>query len=148
MKTIGGLLLLLLSLFMALGFARSDPGGGAAVWLAVLIAVVLPGVGGVALLTAPLRTRLGLERRKARIEQDTLDAEVLRLASRHAGRLTVLEVVSELGIPEARAVEVLNGFHGRDRAELEVTASGVIVYRFHDIQHMGEKADARGILDV
>jgi hypothetical protein len=148
MKTIGGFVLLLLSLFMALGFARSDLGAGAAVWLAVLVAVVVPGVGGIALLAEPLRTRLGLERRKARIEEDTLDAEVLRLAARHAGRLTVLEVVAELGIPEPQAVKVLNGFHGRDRAELEVTASGVIVYRFHDIQHLGEKPHARGILDV
>lgn len=147
MRTFLGVLLLLVSLFMGWGFARSGLATGAAVWLALLVAVGLPAAGGVALLSEPLRRRLGSERRRARLEQETLDAEVLRLAMRRDGRLTVLEVVSELGIPEARATGILNGFHSRDRADLEVTASGVLVYTFHDIRHLDEKSTARGILD-
>jgi hypothetical protein len=36
----------------------------------------------------------------------------------------------------------------RGLAEVEVSESGVLVYSFYDVRHLGEKEAARGVLDA
>lgn len=144
-----GIVLLALSLFMLVGFVRSDADiGTPATIAALLITVVLPAAGGVALLTAPFRRGARLSARKEVLRQQTLDAEILRLAAQRDGRLTAVEVATEFAIPPETAKELLDAFTVRDVADIQVTDSGVIVYAFHDIKHLADKPHAKGVLDA
>lgn len=145
-RAIGGWALIALAALMLVGFLRSDATlASPAVIAALVIAVALPAGGGVMLL------RGGGGRRAARLEQlrrQTVEAEVLRLATQHGGKLTALEVATALALPPESAKAVLDSLNERELADLEITDAGVIVYSFHDARHLGGKHSARGILDA
>lgn len=143
----GGGGLLLLALFMLVGFLRADVDASApATLIAVLIGVGLPAAGGVALIARP-GARRRLEQRREELRRQTLEAEVLRLAARHGGRLTVVEVVTELAVDADGAKQVLDALMVRGLAEIEVTDSGMLVYTFHDVASLPDKSSARGLLE-
>jgi hypothetical protein len=144
-RTLGGGALLALAALMLLGFFRSDASitSPAAIG-ALLITVVLPAAGGWALL------RGGVGRRSARAEtlrQQTIDAEILRMAMQHGGRLTAVEVATALALTPESAKETLDRLVQREVADLEITDAGVLVYTFHDAKHVGGKHSARGLLE-
>ena len=145
-RTIGGYALLALAALMFFGFMRS---GAELVSfrtvLALLITVGLPAGFGYTLLRSPGGKR---SKRVEELRQQTIEAEVLRLAVQHDGRLTVVEVASALALPPESAKAVLDSLAEREIADLEITDKGVIVYAFHDAKHLGGKQSARGILDA
>ena len=146
--TLGGTLLLALAAFMLLGFLRSDltlasPSAVAA----LLITVLLPGLAGAALLAKRLRAGSRLSEGRDALRRQTLDSEILRLASRHDGRLTLIDVVEAMAVPADEAQGALDGLVHREMADLAVTDSGTLVYTFRDIERRGEKAGARNILE-
>ena len=144
-RTIGGWALLALAAFMFLGFLRSDAElVSLRSLLALLIAVGLPAAFGYTLLRSPSGKR---SKRVEELRQQTIEAEVLRLAMQHDGRLTVVEVASALALPPESAKVVLDSLAEREIADLEITDKGVIVYAFHDAKHLGGKHSARGLLD-
>ena len=144
-RTIGGIVLLALAALMLVGFLRSDAElGSVRTLLALLITVGLPAGFGYTLLRSPGGRR---SRRVEELRQQTIEAEVLRLAMQHGGRLTVVEVASALALPSESAKAVLDSLAEREVADLEITDKGVIVYAFHDAKHLGGKHSARGILD-
>lgn len=146
-RIMGGSALLLLAAFMAIGFMGADVDASAPATLAaVLVVVVLPAVAGLTLLVRRPGSARAHARRDA-LRRETIESEVLRLAAQHGARLTVVEVVSALGVSTDAAEEALNALAARDMAELQVTNSGVIVYAFRDIALLGEKPHARGVLD-
>ncbi|HEX2091122.1 MAG TPA: hypothetical protein VHG28_01925 [Longimicrobiaceae bacterium] len=146
---LGAVGLLLLSLFMLLGFLRSGADVGAPATLAaLLVTVALPAAGGAALLVRHFGRGKRLSERRERLRLQTMESEVLRLAGRHGGRLALVEVVAEMAVTPETAKEVLDSLVSRELADLEVTESGVLVYSFHDVRHLGEKPHARGILDA
>ena len=104
-KLLGGVGLLILALFMLLGFFRAQPSAGtAATIVTFLLAVVLPAAGGVALLYAHRQQGHSVAQRKERLRQQTLEAEMLKLAARKGGKLTVVEVIGEMAvIPRPRS---------------------------------------------
>jgi hypothetical protein len=141
-----GAVLLAVAAFMLLGFMRSDASlASFKTLVALLIAVGLPAAGGVALL------RGGGAARSARVErlrQQTIEAEILRLAIQHTGKLTAVEVATALALSPENAKASLDALVEREVAELEITDAGVIVYRFYDAEKLGGKSTARGILDA
>ena len=146
-RLIGGCCLIAVGLFVLLGFTQADVQGGLATVVALLIGAGLPVAGGAWLIAGhfgagPVRG----ERREA-LRRETLEAEVLRLAGRHAGRLTAVEVAGELAVSPAAAEEALHALALRKVADLQVTESGVLVYVFHDVAHASEKDQARRLLD-
>jgi hypothetical protein len=148
-KLWGGGALLLIALLMVVGFLRSDVDVSApATLIAVLIGVVLPAGGGVALLASHFGAGRRIDQRREQLRRQTIEAEILRLAAQRHGKLTVVEVVTEMALTPEAATESLNALMARDLAEIEVTDSGVLVYAFHDVQHLPEKADSREILDA
>jgi hypothetical protein len=141
--------LLVLSLFMLVGFLRSDANFGAPATIAALfITVALPAIGGIALLGRRFGRARRLTGRKELLRQQTLEAEILRLATQRQGRLTAVEVATEFALPPEKAKELLDSFMVRELADIQVTESGVLVYAFHDALHMHEKPHAKGILDA
>jgi hypothetical protein len=148
-KLVGAALLLLLSIFMFVGFINSSASIGApATIAALLITVCLPAAAGVALASAHVRRRGQLTRRRDELRQQTIESEILRLASQHSGRLTVVEVASEMAIAPEAAKEALDSLVMRELAELEITESGLLVYSFRDVRHLSQKSRAKGLLDA
>jgi hypothetical protein len=149
MKKLGGVALLILSLFMALGLVRSGVDLGApATIAAALITIILPAAGGIALLGSPFGHRARLAQRREALRQQTYESEILRLAAQRQGRLTAVELVTEFAITPEKANELLESLVSRDLADIQVTDSGVVVYSFHDVRHLGDKERAKGILDA
>jgi hypothetical protein len=141
--------LLALSLFMLVGFLRADANVGApATIAALLLTVALPAAGGIALLTRRFWRSARLATRKEVLRQQTLESEILRLAAQRDGRLTAVEVATEFALPPERAKELLDSLMVRELADIQVTESGVLVYKFHDVLHLEEKSRAKGVLDA
>jgi hypothetical protein len=148
-KLLGGSGLLLIALLMLVGFLRSDVSASApATLVAVLIGVVLPAGGGVALLASHFGAGRRIGERREQLRRQTLESEILRLAGQRGGKLTMVEVVTELAVTPEAATAALNALMIRDLAEIQITDSGVLVYAFRDIQHLPEKAGSRDILDA
>jgi hypothetical protein len=148
-RLVGSGLLMLLSLFMLIGFLGSDAAIGApATIAALLITVALPAAAGVALASGYLRGRRRFGRRREELRRQTIESEILRLAGRRDGKLTVVEVASDIAISPEAAKDALDSLALHELAELEITDSGVIVYAFHDVRHLQEKPHAKGVLDA
>lgn len=145
----GGVALLLLSLFMLLGFVRSDAALSApATIAALLITVGLPAAGGILLMRPRFTRGKQLAARREQLRQHTFESEILRLAAQREGRLTTVEVMTEFAIPQDQANALLESLVARELADIEITDSGVVVYAFHDVRHLGDKPRAKGILDA
>jgi hypothetical protein len=145
-RKIGGGVLLFVAAFMLLGFLRSSASLLSPTGLfAVLLTVALPAYAGIAL----LRGSLGgtSKSRMQALRQQTIDAEILKLAMAHQGRLTEVEVASALALPAGEAKESLDRLVTREVADLEITDEGVLVYTFHEARYFEGKGDAKGLLD-
>ena len=142
----GGLALIALAVFMGLGYAAADVRGGAAL-LAFGITVLLPGGAGITMVAGHFRRRTALTDNREELRRQTLEAELLRLAGNRGGRLTVVEAVTDLAISPDTAKRSLDALVVQGIADFAVTESGVVVYSFHDIQRLGEKSSARGLLE-
>ncbi|MGO8693550.1 MAG: hypothetical protein ACLQMF_07725 [Rectinemataceae bacterium] len=59
--------------------------------------------------------------------------QIIRLAYRQGGLLTVTEVVAETGLSFKKAEEALNAMVDMSRVNMRVTDSGIIVYEFVEI---------------
>jgi hypothetical protein len=146
MRPLIGWLLIALAGFMFIGYLGADVDGPEALF-ALLITVLLPAAGGVALLTGRVRMGNAAGVRKLELRQQTLEAELLRIARSHEGRLTIVEAVSELAVTPEEAKQSLDTLAVRGLADFEVTDSGVVVYVFHDLEHLGDKSRSRGLLE-
>ena len=64
-----------------------------------------------------------------------LEREVLRLATRKGGTLTVTEVAADLNLSIPAAEKVLIGMDDGFRVRSEITREGVLLYEFPEVQH-------------
>ena len=146
-RTVGGVVLLLVSAFMLLGFVPSDASFASVnTIVAVLATVVLPALGGVALLrTANVHGRRSGSRADL-LRRTTIESEILRLAMLRDGRLTAVEVASALALSAEESKVVLDALVMREVADLDVTEDGGLVYRFEDARRALERQSARGLL--
>jgi len=68
-----------------------------------------------------------------------LEAKIFRIAYRRKGRITVSDVVIEVGIAIKEAEELLNGMVDGMRVRMEVDPSGMVIYEFPEIIARFEK---------
>ncbi len=146
-RKVGGAVLLFIAALMLLGFFRSSASLLSPTALfAVLLTVGLPAIAGVTLLRSSLR---GSPRaRMEALRQQTIEAEILKLAMAHQGRLTAVEVEGALALPPGEAKASLDSLVQREVADLEVTDEGVLVYTFHDARYFNGDSGAKGLLDA
>lgn len=148
-KNISGGLLILLGLFMLLGFFNADMDGGFLVaTMTFLIAVLLPIAGGLALIYSGYAGKQQQEKRKRNLRDQVLHSEILKYAKRQSGKLTATEVAGQFALPSEDAVAVLDDLVVRGVAEVQVSDAGVIVYAFHEAKNNDSKDSAKGVLDV
>jgi hypothetical protein len=142
---IGGGLLALAAL-MLWGFLRSSLSLAAPATIgALLVVVVLPAIAGIAIIRG---IGSGDKKRQAMLRQQTIEAEVMKLAIQQAGKLTALEVATALALPQDETTRALDAMVEREVADIEITDEGVIVYTFQSAKQLGSKDTSRGILDA
>ena len=148
-KTAIGICLIILALFMLLGYFNADLNAGVGVKILTLfITVVLPSMGGVYLIYSQYMDKEKFISNRNDLRKKTLEAEILKLAEKKDGKLTVVEVMSELAVSNETAKELLESMAIQSLADVEVTESGVIVYSFYEVKHLNEKQNAKGVLDA
>jgi hypothetical protein len=149
-RVIGGSALIGLSLFMLLGFTRAKlPPSHVTKLLTFGIAVVLPMGTGAGLLYSHFKpNQTYLKTRRKELQARTIQAEIVKLAIAHKGKLTAVEVIAALGISSDVATQHLNLLTHQNLAELEITESGTLVYAFQDVQALSEKLDSKRIADA
>lgn len=147
-KLIGGGGLIAVALFMLLGFFNAGPMSAAVATLTLLITVALPAASGGALLRSHFREKGRFGRQREQLRLQTYESEILLLAQRKGGKLTVVEVAAETGLDAPTADAALQSLAQQGVADIEVTDSGVLVYAFYDIQKLPEKDTSRNILDA
>lgn len=147
-KLLGAAALAAIALFMLTGFLASEAAFGAATLAALALAVGLPAAGAALLARSHFAERTRLLGSREHLRRQTLDLDILRLASAHGGRLTSVEVAMELSVPPEDARSALDRLVTRGVADIEVTDAGVLVYGFYDIRHLESKSSARGVLDA
>ena len=142
-KLIGAAGLLVIALFMLVGFLNADvPFGAPATLAALVLTIGLPLLGAGLLLRSHYAEQARLSGRKALLRQQTLDAEILRLATERDGRLTAVEVAMALAIRPEEATKALDVLAVRGQADFELTEDGLLVYSFYDIRQLGDKDKA------
>ena len=138
--------LLGLAALMLWGFLRSSMSLTAPATIgALLVAVVLPAVVGITFIRG---IGAGDRKRQAMLRQQTIEAEVMKLAIHQAGKLTALEVATALALPQDETTRALDAMVEREIADIEITDEGVIVYTFQSAKQLGSKDTSRGILDA
>lgn len=149
MKIAGAVGLILLSLFMFVGYLNSDSPSSTGTTVAVLaITVVLPAVAALLLVRSHYAERSRLSGRKATLARHAIESELLRLAQGRGGKLMAVEAAMAMHLAEDVARERLDAMVFEGRAELEVTDGGNLVYSFPTLTQLGDKRTAKGILDA
>jgi len=133
-KIIGGSVLLFLSLFMLLGFfnASSDMPFLARA-LTFLILVIFPGIAGSLLLFRHFQAKGASQRSVDRLRRLTQQAEVLRVAEKRGGAVTIAAVVADTAMDADTVKDTLMALVTQGFADFDMTDSGEIVYSFYDM---------------
>ncbi|MGH7612783.1 MAG: helix-turn-helix domain-containing protein [Gemmatimonadales bacterium] len=147
-KLIGGGGLIAVALFMLLGFFNAGPMSTPVAVFTFLLSVALPAATGGSLLRSHFRQKGNFARQREQLRLQTYESEILQLAQRKGGKLTVVEVAAETGLDAPTADAALQSLAQQGVADIEVTDSGVLVYAFYDIQKLPEKDSSRNILDA
>jgi hypothetical protein len=144
MHKVGGYLAVAFGWFMGVGVLLNvgGPHSGGVLLFSFAVFSVAPACGGWWLL------REAVGRAKALLAADRAwDSELLRLAERRAGSLSVAEVVTYADLDAAEAERRLDALCRRGLCELRVTNDGVVVYRFADPPTAAQKLAAQGVME-
>ena len=109
-------------------------------WMGMLFIWLLPLVVGSAALALTAAARRGgrpLGRTKAGRtpagERQSVETQILRIAAKHKGELTVTDVAMETGMGIPQAEKALDKMVDGNRVSLRVSDSGVVLYEFLEI---------------
>jgi uncharacterized membrane protein len=143
MRKFAAITLFLVAAFMLLGFSLSEQERSIGVTVfTLLLTVGLPVAVAIGLLKGAPRDN---SERMQQLRNQTIDAEILRLAIERQGRLTAVEIMSTLGLPEADVSPSLDRMMQREIADMDVSEEGVLVYTFHDAKHLKGTFDAKHV---
>jgi hypothetical protein len=144
MRQVGGYLALAVGIFMGVGVLLNlgGPHGAGALLLSFLLFAAAPVGVGLWLLWHP-----GAQLRALQSANQAWESELLRLAARRDGSLSVAEVVAHADLDAAQAEQRLDDMCKRGLCELRVTEEGVVVYSFAALPSAEQKRRAEGILE-
>lgn len=144
MRKLGGYLALAVGWFMGVGVALNTRGPHSAGVL--LVSFALFSVGPIAVGWWLLRSPAN-EAKALLAAERAWESELLRLAERRAGSLSVAEVVTYADLDAVDAERRLDALCRRGLCEVRVTDDGVVVYRFEPPPTAAQKLAARGVLE-
>jgi len=140
----GGYVAIIFGVFMGVGVLASGSGkhGIGGFLFALFVFGIGPIVLGILLVTA------GRGRRPSELEaRRAWDSELMRLAAKRHGSLTVAEVVAHADLDAESAERHLDDLCKRGFAEHRVTDQGDVVYRFQGAPSAEAKRSAKDVLD-
>lgn len=146
MKLGAAIALAALALLMLVGSLRADVSGAPAV-IAFVLVVVLPGLGSGLLLRSHFAQERRRGKRHARLRRESIEAELLKVASESGGRLTLAEFIAATAIDAASTQEALDSLHDQGLTDVELTDGGQIVHVFRNLLGAEDKDETRGVLD-
>jgi hypothetical protein len=104
---------------------------------------IVPVVAGIFLLRSSYKNKKRIQETKERALKEEKEHEIIRLAQRKKGRLTVTEVAGETSLDIVEAEKILREMAIRGYAGIKVTESGMVVYEFYEIAS-NDKDSAKG----
>ena len=138
-KLISGGILIFIGLFMFLGFAVNISKKGFALDIGDVVAILLFVIAPVAVGGLLIRSHFAEKRRALQDQQKTLqeryEKQIIRLAQKKGGRLTIPEIAADTSLNTTEAEEFMREMTTRGYVDMQVTDSGVIVYEFYEIAH-------------
>lgn len=143
MRQVGGCLAVAIGLFFGVGMLLNL--GGQHPVSALIVGFLQFGVAPVALGVWLLKPRARLARLPA--ADQAWESELLRLAARRDGSLSVAEVVAHTDLGAGEAEQRLDAMWRRGLCELRVSEHGVLLYRFNELPTAEHKRLAQGVLD-
>jgi hypothetical protein len=140
----GGFVSIIFGVFMGVGvLANANPEHGP---FARLFALFVFGIAPIAL--GVLLVTAGRGWRPSEVEaRRAWDSELMRLAAKRHGSLTVAEVVAHADLDAESAERHLDDLCQRGLAEYRVTDDGDVVYRFQEAPSLEAKRAAKDVLD-
>lgn len=146
MQKAAGIALMIIGGLMALGFTQASLSQGPLViFLSLCLTVFLPLGGGFYLVRSAGQQQKTLQANKSALAHKTLQAEILRLAAQHQGRLTILEVTQAFALTQEQAEAALDRLALEQLAEHQLTDDGLLVYTFPQVQQLAHKHQAKGL---
>ena len=144
MRQVGGYLAVAVGIFMGVGLLLNmgGPASAAVMVLSFLLFSAAPIYGGVRLLRNP-----GERARALQAANQAWESELLRLAARRDGSLSVAEVVAHADLDAVQAEARLDEMCKRGLCEIRVTEQGVVIYRFAALPSAADKRSAQGVLE-
>ena len=141
-KLVAGGILILVALFMLLGFfnANSEMSGPARVGT-FLFLVVLPAAIGGLLVKLQFKSQRAARDSAEEQRRRAQEADILKLARREGGKLTLADVVAETSVSAETAQERLSSLMTDGFGDFELTDSGSIVYSFWDMEQRGGRTE-------
>ena len=114
------------------------------IWVLILPVVIFFGIKFLRRLIAGSYRDVGKNGSKSLKDADqSIQNQILRLAFKKRGILTVTDVVLETGTPMRKAEEILNDMVDGYRVNMQVNNSGIIVYEFAEIINREETKNIR-----
>ena len=114
------------------------------IWVLILPVAIFFGIKFLRRLIAGSYRDVGKNGSKSLKNADqSIQNQILRLAFKKRGILTVTDVVLETGTPMREAEEILNDMVDSYRVNMQVNNSGIIVYEFAEIINREETKNIR-----
>jgi len=92
--------------------------------------IVMGSIFGVLPVTGGLQLCRKMKKRGQLRSREIVERQLLELASKNNGCLTIAETSMKMSIPSDEAKKILDECHLNNLAELEVSDSGAVLYRF------------------
>jgi len=130
-KVIGGGALIFAGLFMLAGFfASTKPSTFATDLILILLFVLTPIVTGAMLIRSNYLENKKKEQESRKSIFAAREKEILKLAKKKDGELTIPEIVAETSMNAEEADEIMREFVVKQYVDMKITNEGIVVYEF------------------
>ena len=135
-KLLGSIFLLGFSGVMMVKFFNTEVPQWDAAIVGLILAAVVPAIGGFSFLFSYITQRQAENYRRERIQEQNLNADIIRLADRKGGKLTIFEVMAEFNLNAETAEHALNGLIMRRLAQRKMNDAGAYVYLVNNVRRL------------
>jgi hypothetical protein len=143
-KAIGGGILIFGGLFMLAGFfASTRPSTFATDFVLILLFVLAPIVTGGMLIRSNYLSNKKKEMELRRSTFASREKEILKLAKKKDGELTIPEIVAETSMNAEEVDEIMREFVVKQYVDMKITNEGTVVYEFFEFTRNGNNGSKR-----
>jgi len=143
-RVIAGGMLIFGGLFMLAGFFASTKPSPLITDITLLVLFVLtPIVSGAMLIRSHFTGKKKMEEASRKTLQAAREKEILKLAKKKNGSLTIPEIVSETSMNSEEADEIMREFVVKQYVDMKITNEGTVIYEFFEVGQERKETDYR-----